>query len=211
MRPLRWSTHADLAIRRGPTVGREEYLDHMTFRANVRPLFTEIFGPLVGLKEEWLQQGATPRELDFSAFRYRFEERASVPVATGQFGGGPEAVLEETEEHILTRDSLGRTMKLAKGASTLPVPLGHPVRTMDDWLRIRPWYAFSEARVAGDWEAAARGHRAAGRVRARSRPSDPERDASRALPVLRGHVLGDCRGGGGLSRSRQAREARGRQ
>ena len=43
-------------------VRREEYLDHMTFRANRRPLFTEILSPIVGLKEEWAAQGATPEE-----------------------------------------------------------------------------------------------------------------------------------------------------
>ncbi|HJN28884.1 MAG TPA: hypothetical protein QF604_13285 [Candidatus Latescibacteria bacterium] len=42
---LKWATHADLAIERKPTVGREESLDHMTFKANERPLFTEIFDP----------------------------------------------------------------------------------------------------------------------------------------------------------------------
>jgi len=37
-----------------------EILDFMTFKANTRLLFTEIFGPLIGLKEEWEEQGATP-------------------------------------------------------------------------------------------------------------------------------------------------------
>ncbi len=54
MLALKWRTHADLAIRKTPTVGRDEYLDYMTFRRNDRPLFTEIFGPIIGLKEEWL-------------------------------------------------------------------------------------------------------------------------------------------------------------
>ncbi len=40
---MKWAPHADLAIERKPTVGREESLDHMTFKANERPLFTEIF------------------------------------------------------------------------------------------------------------------------------------------------------------------------
>jgi len=40
--------HAALAIHKGMEVKREEYLDFMTFQANRRPLFTEIFGPLVG-------------------------------------------------------------------------------------------------------------------------------------------------------------------
>ena len=67
MTKLKWKTHADLAIQKTASVGREEYLDHMTFQSNERPLFTEIFGPLLGLKEEWEEQGATPAELDFSA------------------------------------------------------------------------------------------------------------------------------------------------
>ena len=164
MQKMKWATHADLAISKTPTVGREEYLDYMTFQRNERPLFTEIFGPIVGLKEEWEQQGATPEELDFSAFKYRCEARGGVPVNTGRMGGYPEEVIEETEEHRIWRDGLGRTMKLEKGVATIPLPLDYPVRTMDDWLKIKPWYEFSEERLAGDWKATARAHREAGRV-----------------------------------------------
>lgn len=155
MRILKWTTHADLAIKKTPTVGRGEYLDHMTFRRNVRPLFTEIFGPLIGLKEEWEEQGASPAELDFSAFPYRCEARGYIPVNTGRAGGYPEELLEETGEHRLWRDGLGRTMMLPKGKATLPLPLDFPVKTMDDWLKIKPWYEFSEARLQNDWRAAA--------------------------------------------------------
>ena len=45
--------HAKLAIKRGMEVRREEYLDYMTFQRLIPPMFTEIFGPIVGLKEEW--------------------------------------------------------------------------------------------------------------------------------------------------------------
>jgi hypothetical protein len=65
------SIHSALAIHQSMEVRREEYLDHMTFQANRRPLFTEIFGPLVGLKEEWAAQGATPAELDLSGWAAR--------------------------------------------------------------------------------------------------------------------------------------------
>ncbi len=153
---LKWITHADLAIVRKPTVGREEYLDYMTFQRNERPLFTEIFGPIVSLKEEWEQEGATPAELDFSAFEYRCESRGHIPVNTGRSGGLKPEVLEETDTHILSRDELGRTMKLIKGVATLPLPLDYPVKNMDDWRRIKPWYEFSEARLDADWQGAAR-------------------------------------------------------
>ncbi len=165
-RTLIWSDHSGLAIRKTPSVMRDEYLDFMTFRRNDRPLFDELFGPLIGLKEEWLEQGATPGELDFSAFRYRCPAIGYLPVSTGQQGGLCEpCTLEETDEYVLARDSLGRTMRLCKGVATLPLPeSGFPVATMDDWRRIRHLFEFSAARLAGDWEAAANAHLAAGRA-----------------------------------------------
>ena len=164
MPTLKWMKHADLAIRKNPTVGREEYLDYMTFQRNDRPLFTEIFGPIVGLKEEWEAQGATPEDLDFSAFRYRCEARGGVPVNTGRDGGYPAEPIEETEEHIIWRDEFGRRVKLVKGVATLPHPLEYPVKTMDDWLKIKPWYEFSERRFRDGWQAVARRHREEDRV-----------------------------------------------
>jgi len=159
MRKLIWSTHADLAIKKTPTVSRDEYLDHMTFQANERPLFTEIFGPIIGLKEEWLEQGASPQDLDFTAFRYRCEDRYYLPINTGLDGGFPEQDLEETEDYKLWRDALGRTMKLSKKAATLALPMDYPVKGMDDWLKIKPWYEFSEKRLAGNWLAEAQEQR----------------------------------------------------
>jgi uroporphyrinogen-III decarboxylase len=161
---LKWSTHADLAIKKTPSVKREEYLDYMTFRANERPLFTEIFGPIVGLKEEWEAQGATPQELDFSAFTYRCEARGSVPVNTGLLGGHPTQLLEETDEFIISRDHYGRTVKMPKGKATIALPLDYPVSNMDDWRLVEHWYEFSEERFAAGWEEAARRHREQGRV-----------------------------------------------
>ncbi len=156
--PLKWTGHADLAIRKTPAVGREEYLDYMTFQTNDRPLFTEIFGPIIGLKEEWEAQGATPEELDFSAFRYRCPAIGGVPVNTGRHGGFETEVLEETAEYVVTRDGLGRTMKLCKGTATIALPLDYPVKTMDDWLRLKPFYEFSEARFGDNWEEIAAAH-----------------------------------------------------
>jgi len=152
MRTLKWTKHSDLAIRKTPSVKRKEYLDYMTFRSNQRTLFTEIFGPILGLKEEWEEQGATPEELDFSAFKYRFEARGSVPVNTGRLGGYPTRTIEENEDFLIYRDGIGRTMKLSKKAATLALPMDHPVKNMDDWLKLKPFYEFSEARFGKDWE-----------------------------------------------------------
>jgi len=136
----------------------------MTFRRNERPLFTEIFGPLVGLKEEWEEQGATPKELDFSAFTYRCPMIGEVPVDTGWIGGYPEQVIEDTEDHQIYRDRMGRTMKFFKGVSTLALPIDNPVKTMDDWLKIKHHYEFSDERFNPGWEGIAREHRQTGRA-----------------------------------------------
>jgi len=155
---LKWATHADLSINTTPSVGRAEYLDYMTFQRNDRPLFTEIFGPLIGLKEEWEEQGAMPGELDFSAFRYRFEVRGWMPINTGRNGGYPERVVEETSEYKTWMDDLGRTMKLPKAAATIALPMDFPVKSMDDWLKIKPWYEFSEDRLGDEWQSIAVDH-----------------------------------------------------
>ena len=156
--------HAALRIARGMEVRREDYLDHMTFRRNIGPMFTELFGPIVGLKEEWAEQGATPAELDMSCYRYRRHMNGGVPVSTGLLHGRKEKILEETDEHIIGTDRYGRRVRLVKAAATIPLPLDYPVKTMDDWLAIKPQYEFSEERFGRDWERVARQHRADGRV-----------------------------------------------
>ncbi|NPV07260.1 MAG: hypothetical protein HPY83_04760 [Anaerolineae bacterium] len=156
--------HAALAVSQSMEARREEYLDYMTFRENRRPLFTEIFGPLLGLKEEWAAQGATPQELDLSAFRYRRPAFGSVPVSTGWMDPYQEEILEESDDFVIARDRYGRRVKLSKKAATLPLPLEYPVRDMDDWMRVKHHYQFSPSRLAGDWEATARAHLAADRV-----------------------------------------------
>ncbi|MGI5820050.1 MAG: uroporphyrinogen decarboxylase family protein [Armatimonadota bacterium] len=156
--------HADLAIHQSMEVDREQYLEHMTFEANHSPIFTEIFGPIIGLKDEWRAQGASEAELDLSAFRYRRPMFAGVPVNTGLMGGREEEVLEETDEFIIGIDRYGRRVKLFKRSASIPLPLDYPIRDMDDWLAFRHCYEFSEERLRPGWEEAARKARAEGRV-----------------------------------------------
>ena len=47
-------------------------------------------------------------------------------------------------------------MKIVRGVATVAHPLDYPVVTMDDWLRIKPWYEFSESRFATNWQSVAR-------------------------------------------------------
>ncbi|HEY3397730.1 MAG TPA: uroporphyrinogen decarboxylase family protein [Armatimonadota bacterium] len=159
-----YDLHAEIAVKRSMGVRREEYLDYMTFRENRRPLFAELYGPLLQLKQEWARQGAATAELDLSAFRYRAPLFGEVPVNTGWLGGQEEVVLEETEETVIGIDRRGRRVKLCKQTATIPLPLEYQVATMADWLRLKEHYEFSEARFGEGWEAVAREQREAGQV-----------------------------------------------
>ena len=126
---------------------REPYLDLMTFGEVARPLLTELFGPLVGLPEEWIAQGATEDELNLTVFDFDWVEVAWCGGGTGAFGLPPEELLSEDSRTRITRDGLGRTMKLIKQSATLPLPLDHPVSTASDWEKWKPFFQFREERV----------------------------------------------------------------
>lgn len=129
---------------------REQYLDLMTFGQAPRPMFCELFGPLVGLEEEWKLQGATPGELDMTAFDWDWVRTVGCGGQTGAVGLPEAIVLEDNAEFIVRRDGLGRTTKLFKKSATIPLPLDWPVATMDDWLKLKPHYQFTESRI--DWD-----------------------------------------------------------
>jgi len=46
------------------------------------------------LMPEWARQGASPAELDFSAFRYRCPMKGGIPVNTGWIGGEKEEIID---------------------------------------------------------------------------------------------------------------------
>jgi len=127
----------------------KEYIDLLTFRGG-RPMFCELFGLLAGLEKEWAAQNASEDELSLRAFGFDYVETVHAGGECGIWGGNPETVIGEDDMFLITRDSLGRRMKLIKGAATIPLPLDYPVRTMDDWLRLKPRFTFREERVNPD-------------------------------------------------------------
>lgn len=140
------------------------YLDHMTYQGFERPIFVELFGPLIGLEDEWRAQGASESELSLDAFDFDWVPIARVPVATGLIGGQPAGTLEETDTYRIERDSLGRTKKLFKQVATIALPLDYPVHNFDDWLAIKPMLTFDESRFGADWLAVSQQARADDRL-----------------------------------------------
>lgn len=125
---------------------REEYLALATGENTGRQMVCELFGPLVGLEEEWAAQGATEAEVQMHAFCWDWVPTTRVG-HTGFFRTLTPRVLEDTAEHVLSTDSLGRTVKLLKGAATIPLPLDFPVQDEASWMRMKPMLAYDPARV----------------------------------------------------------------
>lgn len=143
---------------------REQYLELMTFGRVERPMFVELFGPLIGLEDEWRAQGATPEELNLTAFEWDFVPMVRCGANAGVHGGLTPVTLSETEELLVQRDYLGRTVQLCKATATLPLPLDFPVKCMDDWLKLKPMFVYHPDRLDDKLIAAAQKARAAGAV-----------------------------------------------
>ena len=113
---------------------REDYLDLMTFKGGNRPMFSELFGPLIGLDEEWRKQGASEDEINMSAFDFDYVPFIHCGANTELFGGTKSIVLEDTNEYRIERDCIGRVTKLCKATATIPLPIEYPVTDMESWL-----------------------------------------------------------------------------
>jgi len=129
---------------------RDEYFALMKGEDTGRQMFVELFGPLLGLPEEWRAQGATEDEINLTAFDWDYVKRAHAGCNTGQQGGAEPVVIEDTPEYSITRDSLGRMQKLCKATATIPLPMDYPVKTMDDWLKLKPLFEYNDDRINWD-------------------------------------------------------------
>ena len=127
---------------------RDQYLDYMLFNEIERPMFVELFGPLIGLEQEWKAQGATPDELNLTAFDWDYVPFMDCGANAFFYGRITEPrILEETSKYILEIDLLGRVTKLCKGTSTLPLPQSYPVKNREDWLRIKHIFEYNKSRI----------------------------------------------------------------
>jgi len=129
---------------------REEYIELMTFGKVERQMFCELFGPLVGLDQEWLAQGATPEEIDMVGFDWDYADFISCGGNTGLMDPLEPKIIEETSKYIIMTNGFGKKEKLCKGYATISLPMEYPVKTMDDWLKIRPQFEYREDRI--NWE-----------------------------------------------------------
>lgn len=128
---------------------RQEFIDLMTFNNAKRPMFSELFGLLVGVDKEWEKQGATADEINLSAFCFDYLSVFHVG-NTKAISNIKPVVIEENDEYYIGKDNLGRTIKMFKQNSSIPLPLDYPVKDMDSWLKIKHMYQYDDSRVDYD-------------------------------------------------------------
>lgn len=126
---------------------REQYLSLMTFGEFPRPMFLELFGPLLGLVDEWRAQGATDDEINLTTFDFDFVETVGAGGNTWAMGLPETQLIEDTPTHRVELDGFGRRMMYDKRTATIALPMNFPVETMDDWLRFKPHFQWNEDRV----------------------------------------------------------------
>lgn len=126
---------------------REQYINLMTFGEIDRQMFSELFGPLIGLPEEWRKQGASEDEINMFGFDWDYVPYVDCGGICIAFNKTDPEVIEENDEYLIERDFLGRTTKLVKATATIPLPLSFPVKDHDDWEKVKHFYVFDEARI----------------------------------------------------------------
>lgn len=129
---------------------REQYIDLLMFKNSDRQMFVELFGLLIGLEDEWRNQGALDEEINLTAFDFDYIDIANCGGNTGILGGIKPQIVEDNNEYTISIDEYGKTTKLIKGYATIALPLDYPVHDMDSWLKIKHWFEYNEARI--DWD-----------------------------------------------------------
>ncbi len=139
--------HRKLDITRKMVVKREEYLDYVTFKSNDRTIYRETLGPLNGVKELWTEEGATPQQLDFSAFDFNEAFFHDCGAFTGYYGPDQSSIISNSETDLYYTNYMGISHRLIKESSTLGHPLDWPIKDRDDWKEVKKFYTYCEQRI----------------------------------------------------------------
>ncbi len=78
---------------------RRQFIDLMTFGPCPRQMLCELFGLLVGVETEWQSQGASPAEIDLTAFDWDYVPYVECGGNTGPWSDKPPETLYEDDEY----------------------------------------------------------------------------------------------------------------
>lgn len=116
---------------------RERYIAHCLGEDTGREMACELFGPLMVTEEEWRSQGASESEIAMEAFDWDYVPHLFLAGDCGARTGIRPRVVSDGPEETISVDEMGRRVRLIKKSATIPLPLEYPVKSMEDWLRIK--------------------------------------------------------------------------
>ena len=128
---------------------KKQYVDLMTYNHPERPMFSELFGPIVGLSEEWRAQGATEEMIAIRGFAFDYVPYYNLG-NLDSIHRPKEVIIEDNERYYVAIDHYGRRVRMDKGTSTIPLPENYPVETMDDWRKIKHMFEYDDCRISDD-------------------------------------------------------------
>ena len=155
---------ADTRLADGMTY-RDRFIRTVHFEPVDRLPFRLAYGLMPGVLEEWHAQGL-PRTVQTyddlcNHFAFPTHPRA-LPLNQGCVPPFPEKVLSEDDEAVVATDSFGRTTKMLKKYTSLPMALDFPVRDRETWLAYKERLAVRPERIGVDLEKAAAANQAEG-------------------------------------------------
>ena len=127
----------------------KQYVDLMTYNHPERPMFSELFGPIVGLADEWRAQGATEDMIAMQRFAFDYVPYYNLG-NLDSIRRPKDIILENTDTKYIGIDHYGRRVRMDKRTSTIPLPETFPVETMDDWLKIKHMFEYDSCRISED-------------------------------------------------------------
>jgi uroporphyrinogen decarboxylase len=104
-------------------------------------------------KERWRKESATPK-LNLAS-EFGFDVGFALPkIEYGFFPAFQPAVIEESDEFVISRDVRGITLRNRRDGGSMPEFLEHPVKTAADWYRLKEERLTigNAGRIQQDWD-----------------------------------------------------------
>lgn len=103
-----------------------------------------------GLEEEWHAEGISDEQIA-ELFALSDSTGRTIGINTGFYPPVRSCVVHEDEDFRVEENEFGGVSKLSKKCASIPITVEFPVRSEQDWLRVKPRFQWDAERLAPDW------------------------------------------------------------
>lgn len=131
---------------------RERFIEVLGFGKPDRLMMWQLFGLMPGVLERWQGEGMPAQSQAEAMKLFGFDAQPrQIQAEYGPYPRAERRVIEDNDEFEVFTDNFGRTNKLIKSASTVPLPLDFPVKSAADWEEWEPRFKYHPGRMAEGW------------------------------------------------------------